>query len=294
MAGLARRLQPVPQGHAQRSRAAALIAAASLEIGARDALAGERLREHFPPGTRVFVAHPGSVSHHDIVAACIRLRRAGFAPVPHVAARRLLSFTQADDFLRRAAGEAGVTGALLVGGDADPPAGPFADSLSLLASGIVERNGLGWIAFAGYPEGHPAIAGRTLAAVLLAKIALARDIGLAVEIITQFGFDPAPIARWAADLRAAGFAGAIRIGIAGPATVATLAKYAVRCGVGNSLRALARGQVAFARILTEASPDALIEALVAGEERSGPIDGLHVFTFGGVKRTAQWAIAHKA
>lgn len=293
MAGLARRLQPVLPGDTARRGAASLVAAASIEVSARDAYAGERLREHFPCGTRVFVAYPGSVSHHDIVAACVRLRRAGFAPVPHVAARRLLSFTQADDFLRRAVGEAGVTGALLIGGDADPPAGPFADSLSLLASGIVERNGIGCVGFAGHPEGHPAIARRTLAAALGAKIALAREAGLAVEIITQFGFDAAPIGRWVADLRAGGFAGAVRIGIAGPATIATLAKYAVRCGVGNSLRALARGQVAFARILTEASPDALIDALVAGENETGPIDGLHIFSFGGLKRTAQWAAAHR-
>jgi len=62
----------------------------------------------------------------------------------------------------------------------------------------------------------------------------------------------------------------------------------VRCGIGSSLRALARGHTAFARILTEAAPDALIDALVAGEAESGAIDGLHVFTFGGVRRTAEW------
>ena len=60
----------------------------------------------------MFVNHPGSVTHHDIVAACVKLRQAGFSPVPHVAARRLASFTQARDFMQRAAGEAGVTGIL--------------------------------------------------------------------------------------------------------------------------------------------------------------------------------------
>ena len=80
----------------------------------------------------------------------------------------------------------------------------------------------------------------------------------------------------------------MRIGLAGPASVATLAKFAVRCGVGRSLRALASGHTAFARILTEAAPDALIDGLVAGEAESGKIDGLHIFMFGGVARTAAW------
>jgi len=67
-----------------------------------------------------------------------------------------------------------------------------------------------------------------------------------------------------------------------------LAIFAVRCGIGASLRALARGHTAFARILAEAGPDALIEALAAGESSAQPIDGLHLFTFGGVRRTAEW------
>ncbi len=59
----------------------------------------------------------------------------------------------------------------------------------------------------------------------------------------------------------------------------------MRCGVGASLRALARGHPAIVRVLAEASPDALIEALVRDAER---IDGLHVFTFGGMQRAAAW------
>jgi len=279
---------PSPPRDRHRQRAAELVAAASIEISPRDELAGERLRNLFAPGTTVFVNHPASVTHHDIVAACAKLRRAGFIPVPHVAARRLASFTQANDFLRRAAGEAEVTGALLIAGDPDLPAGPFGDSLALLASGVVEGNGLRAVAFAGYPEGHPTIGGRALEGALRGKIALARRNGLDVSLVTQFGFEAAPIQRWSAALRGDGIDCPVRVGIAGPATVMTLAKFAVRCGIGASLRALARDHTAFARILVEAKPDALIEALVAGEDAGAPIDGLHVFTFGGARRTAEW------
>lgn len=288
MDGATRSSPAGPPSDQNRHRVAQLLSAASIEISPRDQLAGERLRALFAPGTTVFVNHPASITHHDIVAACARLRRAGFIPVPHIAARRLASFTQASDFLRRAVGEADVTCALLIAGDSDVPVGPFADSFALLASGVVERHGLRRIGFAGYPEGHPNIGARALDSALRSKIALARGNGLEVSLITQFGFDAAPIQRWSAALRVDGIDCPVRVGIAGPASVTTLAKFAVRCGIGASLRALARGNTAFARILVEAKPDGLIDTLVAGEDGGAPIDGLHIFTFGGVHRTAQW------
>ena len=272
----------------QRRRVTELVAACSIEISPRDDFAGERLRELLDPGMTVFVNHPGSVTHHDIVAACARLQHAGFNPVPHVAVRRLASFTQASDFLQRAAAEAEVKAALIIGGDPEHPVGPFPDAYDLLSSGLVERHGLHEVLFAGYPEGHPRIASRTLNEVLRAKVGLARQSGLEVSLVTQFGFEAAPILRWIAALRAQDITCPVRVGIAGPATVATLAKFAVRCGIGASLRALARGHTAFARILAEAGPDALIGALVADEDPDLPIDGLHVFTFGGIRRTVEW------
>ena len=271
-----------------RHRTTELVAASSIEISPRDEFAGERLRELFDPRRTVFVNYPGSVTHHDVVAACARLRRAGFDPVPHIAVRRLASFTQASDFLHRAVAEAGVRRALIIGGDPDHPVGPFPDAYDLLASGLLERCGLREVAFAGYPEGHPRIASRALDEALRAKVALARRQGLDASLVTQFGFDAAPILRWIAALRAQDIVCPVLVGIAGPATVATLAKFAVRCGIGASLRALARGHTAFARILAEAGPEALIGALVEEEDPRRPIDGLHVFTFGGVRRTAEW------
>jgi methylenetetrahydrofolate reductase (NADPH) len=273
-------------GAAQRRRVAELLTGCSIEISPPDDLAGEKLRELLDPGTTVFVNHPASVTHHDIVAACVRLRRAGFTPVPHIAARRLASFTQARDFVERAAAE--VEGVLLIGGDPDHPVGPFRDSLELLATGVIEQHGLHRVAFAGYPEGHPRIGTGSIEAALRAKIALARQRGLEVSLLTQFGFESEPILRWIASLRAGGIVCPVRVGVAGPASVATLAKFAVRCGIGASLRALARGHSAFARILVEAGPDALIDQLAASENSDVRIDGLHVFTFGGIHRTAEW------
>jgi methylenetetrahydrofolate reductase (NADPH) len=181
---------------------AALIAAASVELSPRDGLDAAALRALLPAGTTVFVNHPPRATHHDIVAACTRLRRAGLVPVPHLAARRLSSFTQLDDLLRRAAAEAAIERALIIAGDPERSLGPFRDSLDLLAGGAVERHGLAEVSFAVYPERHPRIDDRALDAALDAKLELARRRGLKPSLVTQFGFAAAPIWARIAALRA--------------------------------------------------------------------------------------------
>jgi methylenetetrahydrofolate reductase (NADPH) len=269
-------------------RAAELIASCSIEVTPKDHYAGERLRELFEPGLTVFVNFPPRVTHHDSLAACARLRRAGFEPVPHIPARQLLGFSQANDFLARAVTEAGVTRVLVLGGDAARPAGPFQSALDLLATGLVEKHGISAVAFAGYPEGHARIDAHVLEAALRAKLALARTRGLMASVVTQFAFEAEPILAWVAALRRDGIDCPVHIGLAGPASIAMLARYAVRCGIGASLRALARGHTDFAHVLTEANPGALVEGLAARESGTASIDGVHIFTFGGVRRAAGW------
>jgi len=266
---------------------AAWLAHASLEVSARDPLAGADLADLLAPGTTVFINVTPGDTHHGIVAAAARLARAGFRPVPHVAARPLASFTQLNDFLRRLAGEAGVESALVIAGDVDRPVGPFESSFEILATGLFERHGIRRVGFAGYPEGHPRIGARALADALRLKLGLARQAGLQPFIVTQFGFDAAPIRAFVAGCGASGLDAPVHVGLAAPASVATLAKFAVRCGIGASLRQLTAGHVAVARLLSEAGPERLIDALAAAPE-ADDIAGLHFFTFGGVRRTARW------
>jgi methylenetetrahydrofolate reductase (NADPH) len=269
-------------------RLARLLAECSVEIAPGDALAGEELRELFAPGRMVFVGHPAGTGHHAIVAACERLRRAGFVPVPHLAARRVASFTQARDFFERAAA-AGVEAVLLTGGNAERPAGPFAGALDLLKRGLVEQSGIGHVAFAGHPEGHARIAAAVLDEALDQKLALAEQLGLRASVVTQFGFAGGLVCRYVAGLRARGVTCPVRVGLAGPADVATLVRYAVRRGVGGgSLHTLARGHSSLARIRSEAAPEALLASLLAENDSFPPIAALHLFTFGGLRRAAEW------
>lgn len=268
-------------------RMAALMRGSSLEVSPRDHAALDGLPDTLEPDAAVYINHAAGDSHHAIVAAAARLRRAGFQPVPHVAARRLASFTQLKDFLARARGEADVEAALVIAGDADTPAGPFHDCLAILQTGLLQQHGVRRVGIAGYAEGHPKIAAPTLDAALRAKLALAHRSGLAPFIVTQFCFEAAPILDWVRRLGEEGFDVPVRIGLAGPASVANLAKFAIRCGIGNSIRSLVGRQPAIARLVAEAGPEPVIAALAAAR-RPAMVDGLHFFTFGGTVRTAAW------
>jgi methylenetetrahydrofolate reductase (NADH) len=282
-------MAPIRAGDKMRQAIIDLADGASFELSARDPLVGEPLRDVAPPGSTVYIAFAPTDTHHGILAAATRLKRAGFAPVPHIAARTLASFTQLNDYLARMAGDAAIDHALVIAGDVERPIGPFATSRDLLDTGLFEKHGIRRIDIAGYPEGHPRVSRANLAEALTTKCRAIRERGLEPSILTQFGFAAAPIIAWLKSLRLADVDVPVRLGLAGPASVATLAKFAVRCGIGNSLRSLTSGHASFARLLVEADPAALVTSLAgAARDRTLGIAGLHFFTFGGVRRTTAW------
>ena len=85
----------------------------------------------------------------------------------------------------------------------------------------------------------------------------------------------------------------MRVGLAGPADHRRLWKYALHCGIGNSIRALGSRPDAVANLLVRRAPDDIVRALAAARRRNPSlgIDGIHLFTFGGVSSAAQWANA---
>ena len=91
--------------HASSGELAALLSAASVEVSSRGNQLQE-LRDNFRPGTDVTITFlPGDNYRHNVETAAA-LRRAGFNPVPHIAAREMPSREALEDFLARARGEA--------------------------------------------------------------------------------------------------------------------------------------------------------------------------------------------
>lgn len=273
---------------------ARLMAGASLEVTARDADAPAQLRDRLPRGSRVHVTFLPNGGPAETVAQARALRGAGFEPVPHVAARSLSSLEELDDYLARLVGEADVSGALLVAGDLPRPRGPYASTLDMLQTGAFEAHGVRFVAFAGHPEGHPRVAAPAMDAAMDGKLAYAAANGLEAEIITQFCFEAAPILDFVARSRSRGIENPLRIGAAAPTDAARLMKFALRCGVGPSLRALSAPS-RIGQLLSTIGPEALIDDLAAGlgARDSGAIAGMHFFVFGGVARAAEWFAARR-
>jgi methylenetetrahydrofolate reductase (NADPH) len=271
---------------------AALLPAASVEISSRGHQIAE-LRDHFAAGNDVTITFlPGDNYRHNVETAAA-LRRAGYHPVPHIAAREMTSREALADFLARARGEADVSRILLIAGDVVSARGPFKSTRDVAANGLIEAHGIASVSVAGHPEGHPYLELPDALDGLKAWRDWGRRTNTRVDVVTQFCFESAPILQWIGALDKAGIDLPVIIGLAGPATPATLTKFALRCGVGNSMRAL-RAQIGrFGRLLTDTGPDDVVRGLrSAPAAATAAIAGFHLFPFGGLRKAANWLRDH--
>ena len=98
----------------------ALLSSASVEVSSR----GHQLQElsdHFAPGTDVTITFlPGDNYRHNLETAAA-LRRAGFNPVPHIAAREMHSREALADFLAAPFPFAGAMAAVIAPSGMNPP-----------------------------------------------------------------------------------------------------------------------------------------------------------------------------
>lgn len=268
---------------------ASLAASASVELTWHDTAKLASCRSTLPPRTRVFVSFVPGQTWSQTLDACIEVRRAGFDPVPHIPARELASEGALENIASQLRLRPAVRQVLLIAGDRVSPAGPFASSLDALRSGALQRNGIIDIAVAAHPEGHPRIADAELRRAEKEKAELARASGLRLTYVTQFFFEADPFLAWARQMRAEGIDAPLAAGIAGPASVATLAKFALRCGVGASMRAIGARPGLATQLVGERDPGRLMrdvaQATLAGN--LGAV-GLHFYSFGGLERTCAW------
>ena len=265
-----------------------LLASASVEVSSSGNQLNE-LADQFAAGTNVSITFlPGDNYRHNVETAAA-LRRAGFNLVPHIAAREMPSREALNDFLVRARREADVMRIVLIAGDVAAAKGPFKSSRDVAASGLIEAHGITAVSVAGYPEGHPWLEGINAFEALAAWREWGERSGVRVDIVTQFCFEAAPILSWIAELQTRRIDLPVTIGLAGPATLATLTKFGLRCGIGNSMRAL-RGQIGrFGRLLTDNGPDDVVRGLLAAPPAAtAPISGFHLFPFGGLRKSAEW------
>lgn len=270
-------------------RLMALFRDFSLEMTARDAEQLDVTARLLPQATMVSVTFLPGETFASRVDAAAKVHALGLRPVPHISARRLTSEGELEGFLDALAERIELRQVFVVAGDLIEPAGPYHDALAVIRSGLLEKYGVRHVGIAGYPEGHPNIADDRLWTALDDKHAELRERGLDYSIMTQFGFDAAPIIGWLERLRARGIAAPVRVGVAGPASVKALLRFAARCGVGTSAKVMAKYGLSITRLLHTAGPDPILRELSGAldAKRHGDV-ALHFYPFGGLAKTAEW------
>ncbi len=242
-----------------------------------------------PTGSSIYLTDLPNRPDDKFVQVATGIFMRGLRPVPHIAARNVSSKKNLGDLLARLSSSAGVTKIMLIGGDRAKNAGPFEHAIDVIESGTLEAHGITEIGIAAYPEGHPRISEDVLRASLRDKLEAAERAGLKAHLVTQFSFDAWPVVTWLRALRASGIHNQVRIGMAGPASIPSLLKFAQRCGVRASSKGFARHASSIGKMLMRATPAEMVTELAeaAASENLGEI-AAHFYSFGGLPQAAKW------
>ncbi|APE45386.1 5,10-methylenetetrahydrofolate reductase [Sulfitobacter alexandrii] len=270
----------------------------SIEVMPRTAEKVEDFRDLLPAGTRVYIAHIEGTPIEDMVATARRLNADGYKVMPHFPARIIKDRATLANWIAMYQGEADVKQALLLAGGVTTPHGDFSDSMQLMETGLFDEAGFERLHVAGHPEGNRDIDtdGTRLRVdeALRWKNDFQTRTDAEMAIATQFAFEAQPIIEWADSLKYAGITLPIHIGIAGPAKLQTLIKFAIACGVGPSLKVLQKRAMDVTKLLLPYEPTDVVTELARhkAENPDFNISHVHFFPLGGIKTNANWAIEH--
>jgi methylenetetrahydrofolate reductase (NADPH) len=270
----------------------------SIEVMPRTAEKVEDFRDLLPKGTRVYIAHIEGTPIEDMVSTAKRLANEGYTVMPHFPARIIKDAATLENWIAQYQGEAGVKQALLLAGGVTKPHGDFDSSIQLMETGLFDKAGFERLHVAGHPEGNKDIdpdgSRKNVDAALSWKQQFSERTDAKMALATQFAFEAGPIIEWANSVKAAGVDIPIHIGIAGPAKLQTLIKFAIACGVGPSLKVLQKRAMDVSKLLLPYEPNDVLNELAAHKAANPDfnITHVHFFPLGGIKTNANWAIEH--
>lgn len=268
----------------------------SIEVMPRTASKVDDFRDLLPAGTRVYIAHIDGTPIEDMVETAKRINAEGYSVMPHFPARIIKDQATLADWIARYQGEADVKQALLLAGGVNKPHGDFHSSMQLLETGLFDKAGFTNLHVAGHPEGNKDIdpdgSMKNVTEALLWKQKFAETTDAKMALATQFAFDAKPIIEWANAIKEAGVDIPVHIGIAGPAKLQTLIKFAIACGVGPSLKVLQKRAMDVSKLLLPYEPNEVVAELAAHKAANPDfnITNVHFFPLGGIKSNATWAI----
>ena len=275
----------------QAAEMEAFLKGYSIEVMPRTAEKVEDFRALLPRSTRVYIAHIDGTPIEEMVATAKRIGAEGFDVMPHFPARIIKDKATLQDWVARYK-DVGVNQGLLLAGGVTTPVGDFATSMQLLESGAF--TGFDRLHVAGHPEGNKDIdpdgSDKMVMEAARWKSAFAERTDAKMAMATQFCFEAAPVIAWVDRLAAEGVKLPVHIGVAGPAKLQTLIKFAIACGVGPSLRVLQKRAMDVTKLLLPYEPTEVIAELAAHKAANPDfgIEQVHFFPLGGIKTNAQW------
>lgn len=266
----------------------------SIEVMPRTAANVEDFTAILPAGSRVYIAHIEGTPFDEMRATAERLLENGFEAMPHIPARMIKDKKMLEEWISRYA-EIGVKSALVLAGGLSKPSGEYSDSMQLLSSGLFDKYGYNRLHVAGHPEGNKDIDPNgginNVMSALQWKTDFAKNgTNASMAIATQFAFESRPVIEWATKLKATGIELPIHIGIAGPAKLQTMIKFAMACGVGPSIRVLQRRAKDLTKLVKPFAPDQILSDLAAYKANNPDfnIEHVHFFPLGGIVKTTEY------
>jgi methylenetetrahydrofolate reductase (NADPH) len=232
----------------------------SLEIGLKTDLST------LPNIKDVYITLLQGDQYKDVANKAKELIGLGKNPVPHFPARSIKNKNELKQYVTMCK-DFGVKQVLVIGGGAQP-IGDFNCSLQLFETGFFEDFKIG---IAGHPEGSPDISDSDLEKAMIDKKPFAD------YIVTQWLMETSPIIDFVSKQTLP-----VHVGIAGPAKITSLLKFASIVGAKNSLTFLRSNASKAVDLFKPRKPDDMIEKIKA------VTPNFHIYTFGGLTETNKW------
>ena len=265
----------------------------SIEVMPRTAEKINDFDRILPKKTYVYVAHLEGTEINSMIETANRLNKLKFNVVPHFPARLIQSRAILEEWVQKYA-SIGINKALILAGSPTSPIGDFKSSMDLLATGVFDKYEFSEIFCAGHPEGNKDIdiggSDANLMDAIKWKKSFAERTQIKLSLTTQFCFEIEPIRAWEARLAEENISLPINIGVAGPAKLQTMIKFALMCGVGPSIRVLEKRAKDLTKLILPYSPRQFLSELSSykRENTKSNIQSLHFFPLGGIKKTTEF------
>lgn len=263
----------------------------SVEILPKDIYGDKIINSNLPKGAKVYIAHLPDTDFSEVVDAAIRVQKHGRQAVPHLAVRKIASLNSLHSDLARLQ-TAGIDQTLVIAGDAAVTDPVFENTMQFLRTGLLEEHGFTRVGLAGHPEGLAFLSADQSMQVLLEKSAYAAKSPIDFHINTQFTLNTQILTDWEKQIRGAGVDLEVHIGLAGAISSAKLLQYALRCGVGASVKLAAKNPIKMLQLVSKTRPEKIIIEIAKYqlENQNNQFRKIHLFPFGSFAKTVNWAM----